>query len=282
MPNTGHTIVNCRKLQKTETTSTCAYCKRKGHTIVNCNTLKNIESKLEKFYNFCKSTTHSLEECLRKPSYEQTNFWKLINSFRNEWTRGINGNPLKINMDIKTGALNDNKPRKINYNKGNEKEDTNPNLLTSKRRSIFIETSDNIENKIEENLNRIDSNEPEIDNTASNKREEEDIATKVTMYFLNLENSLQYVEMKNPYTNEICKLLVDSGAQLNIIKRNQIPPYVILENKKIQLSGITDKVIETLEVVKTQINELYIDFHVTPEEFSLPYDGILGIKILTE
>ena len=31
-----------------------------------------------------------------------------------------------------------------------------------------------------------------------------------------------------------------------------------------------------------QINELYIDFHVTPEEFSLPYDGILGIKILTD
>ena len=26
-------------------------------------------------------------------------------------------------MDIKTSALNDNKPRKINYNKGNEKED---------------------------------------------------------------------------------------------------------------------------------------------------------------
>ena len=31
-----------------------------------------------------------------------------------------------------------------------------------------------------------------------------------------------------------------------------------------------------------QVNELYIDFHVTPEEFSLPYDRILGIKILTE
>ena len=57
----------------------------------------------------------------------------------------------------------------------------------------------------------MDSNEAEIDNTASNQREE-DIATKVTMYFLNFENSLQYVEMKNPYTNEICKLLVDSRA----------------------------------------------------------------------
>ena len=40
-------------------------------------------------------------------------------------------------MDIKTSSLNDNKPRKINYNKGNEKEDTNQNLLTLKRRSIF-------------------------------------------------------------------------------------------------------------------------------------------------
>ena len=31
-----------------------------------------------------------------------------------------------------------------------------------------------------------------------------------------------------------------------------------------------------------QVNELYIDFHITPEEFSLPYDGILGIKIFTK
>ena len=69
----GHTVVNCRKLQKTETTPTCAYCKRKDHIIGNCNTLKTIESKLAKFCNFCKRTTHSLEECFRKPSYEQTN-----------------------------------------------------------------------------------------------------------------------------------------------------------------------------------------------------------------
>ena len=81
-------------------------------------------------------------------------------------------------MDIKTSPLNDNKPRKINYNKRNEKEDTHPNLLISKRRSTFIENSDNIENKIEENLNRIDPNEPEIDITASNQREEEDIANE--------------------------------------------------------------------------------------------------------
>ena len=31
-----------------------------------------------------------------------------------------------------------------------------------------------------------------------------------------------------------------------------------------------------------QISKLYIEFHVTPEEFSLPYDGIIGIKLLME
>ena len=48
----GHTIVNCRKLQKIETTPTCAYCKRKGHKIENCNTLKTIESKIGKILQF--------------------------------------------------------------------------------------------------------------------------------------------------------------------------------------------------------------------------------------
>ena len=102
------------------------------------------------------------------------------------------------------------------------------------------------------------------------------------MYFLKLENSLQYVEIENPYTSKVCNLLVDSGAQLNIIKRNQVPSNIILENRKIHLFGIKDKSIETLGVIKMNINELIIDFHVAPQRFCLPYDGILAIKILTE
>ena len=90
------------------------------------------------------------------------------------------------------------------------------------------------------------------------------------MYFLKLENSLQYIEIENPYTNRICNLLVDSGAQLNIIKGNQIPSNKILENRKIYLSGITDKTIETLGVIKMNINGLNIDFHVAPKIFVYP------------
>ena len=68
---------------------------------------------------------------------------------------------------------------------------------------------------------------------------------KIAIYFLKLENSLQYIEIENPYTSIVCNLHVDSGAQLNVIKRNRIPSNMILENRKIHLSGITDKTIKT-------------------------------------
>ena len=138
------------------------------------------------------------------------------------------------------------------------------------------------EGKKVDEINLIDFNEPEINNVEKEKIQGKITATKIAMYFLKLENSLEYVEIENPYTSEVCNLLVDSGAQLNIIKRNQIPSNIILENRKIHLSGITDKSIETLGVIKMNINGLNIDFHVAPQNFCLPYDGILGIKILTE
>ena len=56
----------------------------------------------------------------------------------------------------------------------------------------------------------------------------------------------------------------------------------IIGRKKIKLSGITDKSIQILGKINMPINRLHIEFHVAPEDFSLPYDGSLGIKILTE
>ena len=131
-------------------------------------------------------------------------------------------------------------------------------------------------------INLIDFNEPEINNVEKEKIEGKITANKIAMYFLKLENSLQYIEIQNPYTSKVCNLLVDSGTQLNIIKRNQIPSNIILENRKINLSGITDKTVEMLGVIKMNIHGINIDFHVAPHNFCLPYDGILGIKILTE
>ena len=138
------------------------------------------------------------------------------------------------------------------------------------------------ENKNLNEINLVDSNKFQINSVEKEKIEEKITANKIPMYFLELENSLQYIEIENPCTNKACNLLVDSGDQLNIIKRNQIRSNIILENRKIHLSGITDKTIETLGVIKMNINGINIDFHVAPQNFCLPYDGILGIKILTE
>ena len=106
--------------------------------------------------------------------------------------------------------------------------------------------------KVDE-INLIDFSEPEINSVEKEEIQERITATKIAMYFLKLENSLQYIEIENPYTNRICNLLVDSGAQLNIIKGNQITSNKILENRKIHLYGITDKTIETLGVIKMNI-----------------------------
>ena len=157
--------------------------------------------------------------------------------------------------------------------------DTDNNLLISKNLNDMNGNSRENRAAIEsqcrnvDEINLIDFSEPEINSVEKVKIQERITATKIAMYFLKLENSLQYIEIENPYTNRICNLLVDSGAQLNIIKGNQIPSNKILENGKIHLSGITDKTIDTW---------LNIDFHVAPENFCLPNDGILGIKILTE
>ena len=107
-----------------------------------------------------------------------------------------------------------------------------------------------------------------------------DLQTKMERYCLNMENLLNYIEIENPYTNKFYNLLVDSGAQLNIIKKNQIPMGAIFSDKRILLSGITDKAMETLGVVKLPISGSLYEFHVAPNDFSIPYDGILGINIL--
>ena len=51
------------------------------------------------------------------------------------------------------------------------------------------------ESKEVDEINLIDFNEPEINNVEKGKIQGEIRATKIAMYFLKLENSLQYVEI---------------------------------------------------------------------------------------
>ena len=72
-----------------------------------------------------------------------------------------------------------------------------------------------LDSKKVDEINLIDFNEPEIINVEKKKIQGKITATKIAMYFLKLENLLQYVEIENLYISKVCNLLVDSGAQLN-------------------------------------------------------------------
>ena len=62
-------------------------------------------------------------------------------------------------------------------------------------------------NKVDE-INLIDFNEPEKNNVEKEKIQGEIRVTKIAMYFLKLENSLQYVEIENPYTSKVSNLMM--------------------------------------------------------------------------
>lgn len=63
-------------------------------------------------------------------------------------------------------------------------------------------------------------------------------------YVVKLENLLQYIEVENKVGCKNYRLLVDSGAQLNIIKKNNIAMSHINNDEQILISGITPKAIK--------------------------------------
>ena len=73
----GHSIENCFKIKELENNRelsiTCAYCKTKGHSIENCFKIKEMENNRNKFCSFCRNANHSLEECFKKPKQQQEN-----------------------------------------------------------------------------------------------------------------------------------------------------------------------------------------------------------------
>ena len=66
------------------------------------------------------------------------------------------------------------------------------------------------ENQNVDEINLIDFTQPEINSVEKEKIQERITATKIAMYFLKLENCLQYIEIENPYTSEVCNLILTS------------------------------------------------------------------------
>ena len=70
---TGHKLEDCRKLKNLTEQFKCTFCHKNGHELDNCHELKRLQDKSNKFCRKCKNTTHTTEECISRPTFNQQN-----------------------------------------------------------------------------------------------------------------------------------------------------------------------------------------------------------------
>lgn len=75
--------------------------------------------------------------------------------------------------------------------------------------------------------------------------------------------------------------LLDTGAEISIIKEQCLKPDVdIDDSRNINIRGITDNIIKSIGVIDNELFgnnfSLFHDFHVVPNTFNIPADGIIG------
>ncbi|PNF43271.1 hypothetical protein B7P43_G00916 [Cryptotermes secundus] len=79
------------------------------------------------------------------------------------------------------------------------------------------------------------------------------------------------------------RMLVDTGAQISVIKRGLIPDDVpIHTDKQYEIAGITVGSINTLGSVNLTLHDRTYKFQVAPEEIQLTEDGLIGRDILKD
>lgn len=77
------------------------------------------------------------------------------------------------------------------------------------------------------------------------------------------------------------QFLVDTGSEPNILKIGKADDDLLCnETNKIKLSGITRETITTQGTVDVNIHGYTVRFHLVPDSFLIPYDGILGSDFL--
>jgi len=71
--------------------------------------------------------------------------------------------------------------------------------------------------------------------------------------------------------------MLDTGAQPNVIKIGSVNPKLKIDYfEKLQLTGITTSVVETIGSIKARILQVPVTFHVVADDFPIISQGILG------
>ena len=77
--------------------------------------------------------------------------------------------------------------------------------------------------------------------------------------------------------------MIDTGSEANIIKNHLLPDEIEMDNfKTVFLKGVGDKLNRTIGTIKLAVYGHTSTFHVVPDDFDIPCEGILGATYLTE
>ena len=75
--------------------------------------------------------------------------------------------------------------------------------------------------------------------------------------------------------------MIDTGSDLNLIKEYSVDSGTwVNKNRIYNLVGISTEMIPTRGEIKTFINKIETDFHIVPNDFPIPQNGILGMAFL--
>lgn len=75
--------------------------------------------------------------------------------------------------------------------------------------------------------------------------------------------------------------LVDTGSEISVLKKSALQSGSNVNSHSIlELTGINKLVVNAREQIRLLLNEIEGDMHIVPDDFPIPYDGILGAEFL--
>ena len=85
------------------------------------------------------------------------------------------------------------------------------------------------------------------------------------------------------FKNETGKFIIDTGAELNLIKKNIIKTNIPIDSEiKYSLFGINEHGVKTQGQTKIIINGEAVPFQVVPHTFPIEFDGMVGMPFLSD
>lgn len=94
---------------------------------------------------------------------------------------------------------------------------------------------------------------------------------------------LPRIQVKNSPSGNKKQFLIDSGSEVNLIKKSLLPPGIEIDDTElIHLKGIGKETQKTLGTTEIKLLDTHAIFHVVSDEFEMDHNGVLGIAFLKD